>query len=550
MEPQTEPTVKPLTLPERVLAFITRNRAHVALLALLLAGLIILAVSLRGCQPGFSVSVPEDWLTDYHQHYDTSQGSASYSFFANLVRSLTQKPFITYDLDELGNSDYAKAREEYLWNDTNVSRLSFLRNFPMPENEVWHDLAIFDLPNPPGLQDYRDVFLANMARMKNYGVYSYTGLDRYQDYGPDSTGFSLFFANAPAFNQDSELLLNLFLPLDKGSPEIPYRIDSAATTAAARRLRLALNNREMGFNSDLLFRGSATPRNDVLNRRSALGFYLKYREEKGNKGRDWLREEALDVGKVYLVWSPDIPRRELLWLYNEYLGPAAQKFGTQNSSISLNHHWLPDKYPFQAEEVKAALAAVDQEKKNLQISARGKQSYQIYYDHSSIRDYASLVAHRSDGQATLIAKKAMPAAMILRDMKANKDIRNVIYIYGVSLHSIYNLPTEVISRSFWYNAEDGKELYQDVQQYISTFGLKINTSGEIDPREFSQYADLERELTIGSRENRTGGLFPLFTVPYVMVYNAKEVKDIRFNSTRGFLQLQAAKPVVARKPRL
>lgn len=545
LENYDEPVVKPPTMAEKILLILKNNRAYMALLVLLLAGVIILALSLNSCpQGGFSVSVPEEWLDDYYAHYKEGQGSDSYSFFANMVRSLTQKPFVTYDLNELDTPNYAEAREDYLWNESNLDRPTFLRTYPMPNNEVNHDLAILrDLPNPPGTQEYRNMFLDNLARMSRYGVYSYTGMDRYRDFGPDSTGISYFFANASAFNQDSEILLNMFLPLRQEVPGTPYEINTRESRPNSRRLALTLQGGVQGYNTDLLFRGSATTRNDVVNRKSAIGFYLKYKNDRssGNaRARQKIEEKELDVGKVYMIWSPNITRRELLWLYNEYLGPAAEAFHAQSPFVSLNHHWLPDKYPFQAEEVVSALAKVDQEKLALQKAASGK-TYQIYYDHNDIRDYVDLVAARSNNRAKLVKAKVMPPQTVLSEMKTNAQ--PIIYVYGVSLHSIYNLPTEVISRSFWFNAESGGDLYGDIAQHIKTFGLKINTSGQIDPREFSQYADLERELTIGTRENSNGGLFPLFTVPYVMVYNRDSVGDIHFNTTRGFLQLTSTKPL-------
>lgn len=534
----TEPVVRPLTMAERILFFIKKNRNYVGVFVLLLAGLIIMLLILDGCGgKGLSISVPEDWVDDYYD-YAESEGSASHHFFANMIRSLTQYPLIQYDINELTDSDYPSTRDFYLANDTNLEMDRITRTYTSPYEEVNHQLVIFnDLPNSLKLQDYRDIFKGNLEQMSRYGVYSYTGMNKYLEFGPDSTGFSYIFSNRAAFNQDSEILLNMFLPLRDTPPNVPYSMDVKAAGSSAKQVKLALREGAQSFNNDLLFRGSAAPLNDVRNGKSAIGFYLKYKQDKSssqNRGKEHIVEQELDIGKVYMIWSPNIPRRELLWLYQEYLGPAASSFHSENPFISLNKNWLPEKYPYKDDEVVKALEQVDLEKKAKQTPASGKK-YHIYYDHNDIGDYVNKVVSKKYGRAEFVKRQVMPSRQVLKDFPNYKE--PVIYIYGVSLHSIYNLPTEVISRSFWYDEPIGGHLKEDIAQHVKNFGLKIVTSGQIDPREFSQYGDLERELTIGSRDNRKGGLFPLFTVPYTLVYNTKKVQDIGFNTTRGFLKL-------------
>lgn len=551
----TEATVKPVTPLERMLNWIRNHRIYLALLAVvIITFLVILLSSGEHRGRGIGVSVPGEWIEDYYASFGMDRGSDSYHFFANMVRSLTQEPLIKYSLNETETDQdaYNEARKNYL-----DSMLSLTpREYPLPGSNVFHSLCVLNLPPDRNLQNYREIFSLNLDRMNNYGVMSYTGLYN-PEWGPEDTGMSLFFVNPSTFRMDSELMLNQYLPYGDSSAEPPFLIDASSSNPGTGLVQLNWQGRPGNFNQDIYFSGSQSPQTDVLNRQAEVGFYLKYKDDNTSEKRGGCsyrpatggadnkgpyREMDLRIGKVYSVWSGNIPRRQLLWLYNQYIGPAAEDFKARNSSIDLNHHWLPDKYPYVTPGISDSLQAVHAEKELMALEPGNTPlKVNVYYDHDEMGGLVDMMIKRTNatGKVRFTKAMSMPHETFLREMNKTPDLK--IYIYGVSIHSQFNLPTEVVTRSFWYRNKTS-ELWQDVRSLVENF-KHIPTSGDPDAQEAQQYSQIERALTIGTDANRKGGMFPLFTVPYVMIYNHSKVSDLSFNTTRGFLELQSSGPL-------
>lgn len=537
-----------------MLHWIRVNRIYLALLAVVIITLVILLISSGGHRGrGINVSVPGEWIEDYYSSFGLERGSDSYHFFANLVRSLTQEPLIQYALNEteMDEDAYNVARKDYL-----DSMLSLTpREYPLPGSNVFHSLCVLNLPSNRSLQSYRDIFTLNLDRMNNYGVMSYTGLYN-PEWGPEDTGMSLFFVNPSTFRMDSEIMLNLYLPYKDGSAIPPYLIDAKASNLKSGLLQLNLQGSPGNFNRDICFSGSQSPRTDVVNRKAEIGFYLKYKDDAlsggrggcsfqprsgsaGNRGPN--QEVDLSIGKVYSVWSDNIPRRQLLWLHNKYIGPAAEDFEAKNPSVDLNHYWLPDNYPYVTPAITDSLQAMAAEQELMALEPDKKsREINVYYDHNDVGDLVDLIIKRanSTGKVRFTKAMSMPPETFLSEMNKTPDWK--IYIYGVSIHSQFNLPTEVVTRSFWYRNKTS-ELWQDVSSLVENF-RHIPTSGDPDAQEAQQYSQIERALTIGTGDNRKGGMLPLFTVPYVMIYNSSQLSDLSFNTTRGFLELRSTRP--------
>lgn len=538
LQEEYAPPVKPLTMFERLGLYIKNHRAYLGILVLMIAILVVVALTLTGCPDKIDVAVPEEWMEDYNHYQQGDSGSSSYSFFANLVRGLTQEPFINYELNELEyNSldDYVAARNDYLYSGTNISWEDVPHPFEADPDAYWRLQALFQLNPSRGIASYQRFFEACLDEQENYGIKSFSGLRKW-DYGPSDSLFSYLF-NAPSyFLQDSELLLNMFVPRGDPISRPAYSLVPQNNRRWSNSITLRLNGSHPGFNNERLSLGSsAAPRREVENGNAKLGFYLKYKDVPKKKG---YQEVDLDIGKVYMVWSPNLPRRELLWIYNRYIAPSVQNYARNNSFVDPNTHWLPEKYPYEPFEAQDSLAQVAQEKSLLAKMPGNHIKVKILFDHSDMGEFADLISEKSDDKVTLVKDRTVPPEEALAWDNASGPM---IYLYGVTLHSIFNLPTEVISRSFWYKAS-GSELKSDAQEIVDNFGAMINPSGEPNPEEYAQYARLERALSIGPSASSRGGLFPLFTVPYALIYNEAKVSTLSFNTTRGFVELKFAEP--------
>lgn len=533
MNENTEANTRPVTVWDKALAFLKKNLGYLGILVIV-SLFLVLSLTTRGC--GFTVSVPAEWMDDFSASYNPTQGNNSYSFFGNLIRGLTQEHLIDYNLDELqytSADEYDAKRQEYLENDSNIEWDVVYPAYYLDTNSQYQ--ATFKREGKP--EELKRDFRESVERMEKYGLKSFTGLD-VPNFGNTNPRLSVIFTDFFRFLQDSELMLNVTVP--KSGKGVPYRLDARQLP---RSLSLKLNGRHDKFNSDLKFaRSRVNARRDVENGSAQMGFYLKYKPVKTKAG---LKEIDLNIGKIYLLYSPNLNRSELQWIYNQYVSAAVDEMKQINPFIRPNRYWLPDQYPYVADEVKEALGQIDQLKQTNAKQPTQARRIKVYYDTNDMRKFVQLLQSKSSsGQVNLIPGAAISPDAFMKEASRLKE--PVIYIYGVSLHSKYNLPVEVISRSFWYKANSG-DLWSDVNQIIEHFGARIVTEGQIDPREYQQYADLENELCLGSKPGRKGGLQPLFTVPYALIYKEKAITSQAFNTTRGWLDLQTSSPTPQRR---
>jgi hypothetical protein len=485
------------------------------------------------------VSVPGEWISEFSK-YDYPSNRA-YTYFATYVKNLTHIPLVNYEIDELQGSFIDRyRRQEYIYYNSNIT------------DEYDAGMAKINIANPHGKfpPNFTDHYRKQLKDMISQGIQSYSRLEHLPiEFNADNDTLSLRFNSSAHFFTDLDVVLNVFYPKQTKFISDEYGKRAYNKTEVSQKKVVLVHNKESdnsAFNPEKIIftKTKSNPRKDVQDGVSDIGIFHKFGEVTIPKD---LTEVELPLGTVFFMWSPNIPTREMLWLYNNYFENAKGSYlGLEakgkvvNGLLKENNQWVPDEWQGLEAGHTARLNAVKEDRKKLGTPPEAAETYLVYYDRSELRDFAQHLEKFGDDQISFRAQRSVTPEIIMSQAKEGPDKNEpykILYIYGIDQHSNFSVPIQLMSKSFWYIQDNFAKipnyLHNRVQSLVRQFNAKTVLIGQVDPAEYEQFAELERELTIGEEEDM-GGLFPLFTAPYSLAYRTDKFEVLEFNSSRGF----------------
>ncbi len=508
------------------------KKKHIIISSIILVILVFLFTPLKSIitnglfRSGLNISVPQEWINEFYL-YDYPDNRA-YDFFSTTIYNLTHQPLIRYNLNELPPNSLITddVRKRYLFNESNIDSL-----YPSPS-----DLKI-RIKSEELTDKFNFYYSKQISDMKEYGIQTYTKLEEQLPVISNSS-LNLKFQSPAHLNTDFDALLNIFFPLDnKNGPFNIVKKNNKKTVVLDYS-----DKTNQDYNSKrIVFRKTRTnPRKDVIDNIADIGIFAKYRHVENPKT---ITEVELPLGTVFYVWSPNIKSDELAWIYNNYIEKARDTYQSQNKFLKSNSSWVPDLWHGLEKGHKAQLEEAIKFRRNVSFNLGKNQKYLVYFDRNELEDFAKCLEKINDQHCTFKIERSISSDFLCDNIVKEKSDNNgtkILYIYGIDQHSFFGYPAQIITKSFWFKKKKFKNspnyLKPRVDMLVSTFSSKVVLTGEIDPAEYKQYGDLEKSLTIGGT-NSIGGMYPLFTVPYSIVYHHNKFKQIEFNSTRGFTKI-------------